>query len=228
VAEGNLTAKPFNLGLKAVIDGLRAFRIFRYSNGVITPGPMHRSGTTLDSLSQSWNRNNDGTADDITTTIINRFGESWPRARQVFHMNPGWPQYVATNGTIVEEIEHDGMHDVYVEFNLPAGGTVPLRVEGQYPLDAQADLPALVRLSAAPNPLLRGGVATLSFSLPKDAVAELVVYDVAGRRVATLTSGVQAAGPHAVRWNAAGAAGVYLVRLDALGTRRTAKLVVLP
>jgi hypothetical protein len=228
VAEGNLAAKPFNLGLKAVIDGLRTFRIFRYSNGVITPGPMHRAGTTLDSLSQSWNRNNDGTADDITTTIINRYGESWPRARQVFHMNPGWPTYVATNGTVVQEIEHDGMHDVYVEFNLPASGNLQVRVEGTYPLDVAADLPAPVRLSAGPNPLVHGGAATLSFTLPATCDVDLGVYDVAGRRVASLASGTLPLGPHTVRWNASVAAGMYLVRLDALGARRTVKLIVLP
>jgi hypothetical protein len=43
VPEGNRTAKPFNLGLQSVID-YRAFRLFRVSNGVITPGPMHHSG----------------------------------------------------------------------------------------------------------------------------------------------------------------------------------------
>src|SRR5207253_3220773 len=162
VAEGNRTAKPFNLGLQSVIDGKRTFRIFRYANGVITPGPMHHAGTTLDSLSQSWNRENDGTADDITTTIINRYGESWEHARQVFHMNPGWPSYVATNGTVVQELDHDGMHDVYVEFTLPASGTVPLRVEGVYPLAVQGEPGTRLLLRApAPNPLPRGSEATI-------------------------------------------------------------------
>jgi hypothetical protein len=229
VAEGNRTAKPFNLGLQAVIDGLRSFRIFRYSNGVITPGPMHHAGTALDSLSQSWNRNNDGTADDITTTIINRYGESWPRARQVFHKNPGWPTYVATNGTVVQEIEHDGMHDVYVEFNLPASSNLQVRVEGTYPLDVPREELAqgVVLRAPVPNPIAQGGTAAIAFTLPAPADGvDLGVFDVAGRRIATLASGSLAAGPHHVSWTADGVAGVCFLRLSALGGVRVAKLVV--
>jgi len=231
VAEGNRTVKPFNLGLQSVIDGKRTFRTFRYSNGVITPGPMHHAGTTLDSLSQSWNRNNDGTADDITTTIINRYGESWPNARQVFHMNPGWPTYVATNGTVVQELDHDGMHDVYVEFTLPASGTIALRVEGTYPLGVPGDLSTRVELRApAPNPVPRGSEATLAFTLPARADdLDLGVFDVKGRRVATLARGPVSVGPHAERWNASGfPAGLYFVRLRAFGAERVAKLALLP
>ena len=235
VAEGNRTAKPFNLGVQAVIDGRRAFRTFRYANGVITPGPMHRAGGTatvpLDSLSQSWNRENDGTADDITTTIINRYNESWHHARQVFHMKPGWPAYAATNGTIVQELEHDGMHDVYVEFTLPANGTIQLRVEGTYPLDVpQPDLASRVMLSAPmPNPLVRGGAATITFTLPSSAEnVDLAVFDVSGRRIATLARGDLKAGPQSARWDGAAAPGLYFVRLAALGATRVAKVALLP
>jgi hypothetical protein len=228
VAEGNRTAKPFNLGLQAVIDGLRTFRIFRVANGVITPGPMHHAGTALDSLSQSWNRNNDGTADDITTTIINRYGETWEHARQVFHMKTGWPMYVATNGTIVQEFEHDGMRDVYVEFTLPASTTVPLRVYGMTPLDVPAgELAGRVELRApAPNPVTHGSRTTIAFTLPAAGAIDLGVFDIGGRRVVTLESGRLAAGPHALHWDAAGAAGVYFVRLAAFGTTRTVRFVV--
>jgi hypothetical protein len=144
-------------------------------------------------------------------------------------MNPGWPQYVATNGTIVEEIEHDGMHDVYVEFNLPAGGTVPVRVEGQYPLNVpHADLALGVVLRApAPNPVPRGGTAAIAFTLPAPADGvDLGVFDVAGRRIATLASGSLKAGPHRIAWTADGVAGVCFLRLSALGGIRVAKLVV--
>ena len=238
VAEGNRAAKPFNLGLQAVIDGRRTFRIFRVSNGVITPGPMHHSGGTatvpLDSLSWSWNAPNDGTAASITTTVNNRFPEAWNYARIVFHMQPGFATYAATNGTIAQELDHDGMHDVYVDFVAPSSGTIQVSVTGSGTVDVSPHaLAEGVRLErAAPNPLVRGAAATVAYSLPVSGDADLSVFDVAGRRVATLFRGRAAAGPHAARWDGLDAAGrrvpggLYLLRLEALGARRAVKLAL--
>jgi len=69
-------------------------------------------------------------------------------------------------------------------------------------------------LSNGPNPFR--DATTVRFTLPEATDVALEVYDALGRRVATLASGVQTAGEHSVRWNAAGAAaGVYVVRLHA-------------
>jgi hypothetical protein len=47
-----------------------------------------------------------------------------------------------------------------------------------------------------------------------------VICDVLGREVAVLTEGVESAGVHEVRWNAAGhASGVYYARVEAAGLR---------
>jgi hypothetical protein len=234
VAEGNRAAKPFNLGLQAVIDGRRTFRIFRVSNGVITPGPMHHSGGTasvpLDSLSMSWNAANNGTASSITTTVINRFPEAWDHARIVFHMQPGFAVYTPTNGTIARQFDHDGMHDVEVDCTLPSNGTIQVAVTGSGTIDvAPGVLAEGVQLGRpAPNPLVRGASATLTFTLPAAAPrVDCAVFDPAGRRVATLYAGPASAGPHSVAWDGAGApSGLYLLRLDALGARRTVKLAL--
>lgn len=69
----------------------------------------------------------------------------------------------------------------------------------------------------APNPARDG--FTIAWSLPSEAEVSLAVYDLAGRRLATLASGRAAAGAHSARWNwtdEAGrslAAGHYVVRL---------------
>jgi flagellar hook assembly protein FlgD len=57
-----------------------------------------------------------------------------------------------------------------------------------------------------------------TFSLPAAADVSLAIYDLAGRRVRTLASGVHAAGTHAHRWdgrNASGSQvspGLYFIR----------------
>jgi hypothetical protein len=58
------------------------------------------------------------------------------------------------------------------------------------------------------------GTGVLSYALPADGNVELAIYDVAGRRVATLVDGFASAGVHEVEWNPA-ASGVYFARLVA-------------
>jgi hypothetical protein len=87
---------------------------------------------------------------------------------------------------------------------------------------------ALAFLAPRPNPLTAG--CTLGFDLPRPADAELAIFDLGGRRVATLASGRQDAGRHRLRWDASGArvgAGIYFVRFATPGLERTARIVVL-
>jgi hypothetical protein len=90
-----------------------------------------------------------------------------------------------------------------------------------------------LRLSAArPNPAFQGA-SSVRLSLPAAADVEATVHDVAGRTVATLVSGRLPAGDHEIQWNTRGsngrraAPGVYLIQVRALGTQRTARVVVL-
>jgi hypothetical protein len=81
---------------------------------------------------------------------------------------------------------------------------------------------------AFPNPFDRA--TTVVLSLARTGPAEVGVFDVAGRHVRTLMSGVQPAGEHTVAWDGrddAGGrlnAGVYMLRLDAGGHSETRAL----
>jgi flagellar hook assembly protein FlgD len=73
----------------------------------------------------------------------------------------------------------------------------------------------------------------IAFTLPAAGRAELSVYDIAGRCVATLVDGHVEAGPHEVVWdgtNDAGepvASGVYFSSVKAHGEEHSAKMVLL-
>ena len=73
-----------------------------------------------------------------------------------------------------------------------------------------------------PNPF--NAETVLRFHLPVDGTAELVIYDVLGRRVRTLTAGFASAGNHLVRWDARDenghdvATGVYFAHLTTTAT----------
>ena len=71
--------------------------------------------------------------------------------------------------------------------------------------------------SIVPNPA--SGPVTITYRLARPGPAAIAVYDLLGRRVATLDQGVRSAGRHVVMWepNAGGwvpAAGTYIVRLQ--------------
>lgn len=86
---------------------------------------------------------------------------------------------------------------------------------------ASATVPraALAFHPITPNPFT--SETTLSFSLAERAPVELTVYDVSGRRVATVFAGERNAGDHAFHWNGVGdngnraSAGIYFCRLRA-------------
>ena len=90
--------------------------------------------------------------------------------------------------------------------------------------------PSVLALSAPTEPV--GGNVTLAFSLPTAGHVELAVFDIAGRRVATLADGATPSGTHEVVWNGSGsdgtpvASGVYFARLVADAGTESRKLLL--
>lgn len=101
------------------------------------------------------------------------------------------------------------------------------------PVEIVADLRARTAWLAAgaPNPLRTASV--FEYAAPRGESIALAVYDVTGRLVRTLASGVSDGTPQAVAWDgieeggATVASGVYLVRLMAGSRIETGKIAVL-
>lgn len=85
-------------------------------------------------------------------------------------------------------------------------------------------------LGVSPNPFR--GVGALRFALPAAGQTEIALLDVAGRRVATLSSGPLDAGVHTLPLDAARmknvASGLYWVELKSGGASAARKMIVLP
>ncbi len=111
----------------------------------------------------------------------------------------------------------------------PEGKTVELKVavgSAQY-VEGRAEqvVPQKVSLTSYPNPVRRQG--TLEYALPEAQEVTLEVYDVLGRRVATLERGRKKAGRHTARLETSRlSSGVYFGRLEAGGQTRTQKITV--
>jgi hypothetical protein len=84
----------------------------------------------------------------------------------------------------------------------------------------------------APSPTR--GPSTIVFTLPKEEDVTVGVYDLIGRRIATVASGVRSAGRHEVRWSGSTDAGnrawpgVYFVRVAAEGRSEQKSITVVP
>ena len=93
--------------------------------------------------------------------------------------------------------------------------------------DDAAGLPETFALEPAyPNPF--NPVTTLRYALPQAEHVTLEVYDMLGRRVATLVNGEQKAGRYALRFEAGDlASGVYFYRMRAGSFVETHKMILL-
>ena len=84
-----------------------------------------------------------------------------------------------------------------------------------------------------PTPNPSEGSVGLSFALPAAGRAQLSIYDLSGRLVATLFSGDAQLGQPSVTWDGRdgsgtpASSGVYFAKLQAAGETRVAKLVLI-
>ena len=98
--------------------------------------------------------------------------------------------------------------------------------------DVDEGLPAVFTLHQnQPNPF--NPATTIRFELPSAGDVRLEIYDVAGRRVATLLDGSFEAGQHAATWRGQSDAGhsvssgLYFYRLSGTGFSKTRKMLLL-
>lgn len=105
------------------------------------------------------------------------------------------------------------------------GGFSPLPlIESPLSISEGGELPRDFYLAQNyPNPF--NSTTTIQYGLPRDARIELNVFDMLGRRIATLFDGLQKRGAHKIAWSANGtASGVYVLRLTAEGISLSRKI----
>jgi len=94
----------------------------------------------------------------------------------------------------------------------------------------EAELTVVRLQRAAPNPFAQR--STITFELPTAASVDLGIFDLGGRRVATLASGMWGAGRHQAQWDGRDvhgqnqASGVFFVRLSVGRNFETRKLIL--
>lgn len=115
----------------------------------------------------------------------------------------------------------------------------PADLPGYVPQSIVPIVDATVTMSAGdlalgpPRPDPAHGMTRLDYALPRAGRVRLAVYDAAGRRVRRLLDGFEAAGARAVTWDCRDDAGrrlptgAYFARLEAIGSARVRKVIVI-
>lgn len=120
--------------------------------------------------------------------------------------------------------------------DLPKTATYEIVISvGSNPVDAPViEAPPAKFALAAPVPNPFRSQSEIRFDVPVNGGRSLVaVYDLQGRRIATLAQGEQAAGRHSLSWDGRDssgrqvAAGVYFVRLESSAVTETRKVTLL-
>ncbi len=147
-----------------------------------------------------------------------------------------WPMYCgADSPNSPYDLDHESPCTALANPSCGSMGTMGIGCENSTGIDDYTDdgvsqnlLPLVTKLQANyPNPF--NPQTTIAFDLSHEGQASVDVYDLAGRQVRNLHSGVLPAGNHQLMWNGRGAdgrmsaAGVYFFRLkteSAMDTRR--------
>ncbi len=125
-------------------------------------------------------------------------------------------------------------HDFQVDFDVPSGSSCARNQVEMRTLCPAADAGAERGIFrdvtlGVPYPSPAGGSVRVELGIPRPARVLLQAYDVTGRHVATIADRSFGAGRSVIRWEAGGLPrGVYFLRADALGVRRSRMVVLSP
>ncbi|MCC6475475.1 T9SS type A sorting domain-containing protein [bacterium] len=129
--------------------------------------------------------------------------------------------YFTTDEVVLSLVDYEGN-----PLNPPVADTVYINA---WQIAADPNdilLPSSFILSAYPNPF--NSTVTIEYQVPAPSLVSLDVFDLLGRKVASLLNEQQSSGTHSHIWNADNfSSGVYLLRLNSGTTMRTQKILLL-
>ncbi|MDG5768277.1 zinc-dependent metalloprotease [Balneolales bacterium ANBcel1] len=133
-----------------------------------------------------------------------------------FFYYPSSPETFYLRVDVTDDLNRTDMDYMQVEVVGPSGQSSPFA--GSPGEVGEKELPELFALQANyPNPF--NPSTTIRFDLPEQAFVSISVYDIMGRRVASLASSTMSAGSHNVSFDASNlSSGIYIARFTATGS----------
>ena len=227
---GNIHSSPFNLSTDNVCDGARAMRLVRVSGSSISPSEPIDAGSSGSSLRLLFDVANDGTHSEITATVDNNQPEGFEHGLIKFQVDAAHAPYEVDSGEITQTIVDGSVATCYVQVAMPSWSNtyVTISPDESSGIDDGSVTSLALMGPAFPNPAR--SYAIVSFSIAAPGHVTVRVYDVAGRRVATLLNDAVTAGSHRIEWDIADArniaSGSYVYRIESAGESVSGKIVV--
>jgi spore coat protein A len=143
---------------------------------------------------------------------------------------PGGPGYV-WHCHIVDHEDNEMMRPLFVTGPAPAAMLAQAMPAAAEPATATQPTLRFELAQSRPNPAL--GRTSISFTLPRESIVDLRVFDVTGHEVTALATGTFGPGSHSIDWNGedrdgrAVAPGAYFYRLRAGQDSQVRKLLFL-
>ncbi|MFH1844266.1 MAG: FlgD immunoglobulin-like domain containing protein [bacterium] len=167
---------------------------------------------------------------DLDAWWYNSSSQQWEQSTYVYNSTTipkEHPQFSGDDAghTTYESCDQKGQAFWYLMSSLNGWGSQHSLADSP---DARTDDAVLQQ--NFPNPF--NPVTTIEFELPAPTVVKLSIHDLAGRHVATLLDGLEAAGAHSLVWNGRDGSGrtvgsgVYYYRLDSAELTLTRKMVL--
>lgn len=226
---GSLGQPPYNLSLDNACDGDRAMRVVKVAGGAVLPQVPLAPGASGQRLRVTYAPANDGISARVTATIVNEHAQSFEDGLLRFVVQADSIPYEVDNGVLKQTVVEGATAVCYVGIPISASGIVGVSIRPG-PRPPEPPVARVTLYPASPNPARTA--ASVRYALPADADVRLKVFDLAGRKVATLADGRVGPGPNEAVWDLAGpdgrrvASGIYFVKLEAGGESVTGKIVV--
>ncbi len=177
--------------------------------------------------------------EDAWRVEVTNNGADWVALENTLESNAAWQRmefelsaYVNLTGSVqLRFVATDGGLNSLVEAGVDDFG-LDANFGSTTAVNDGPELPAVLALGDAyPNPF--NPATRITFALPRASEVDLAVYDISGRRVATLMSGMVDAGHHEVVWQGRDdrggvvSSGVYFSRLISGAEMQTRKMTLL-
>jgi hypothetical protein len=122
-------------------------------------------------------------------------------------------------------------HNSAFDITISSPSIMPVQISETVSIDLEPRPGVVTRLGASPTPA--SGEVRFSMELARAADVELTIFDVAGRKIATVYKGRLEAGISECRWNGDGSSGpvsggIYFARLSSPDGSSQARLVMRP
>jgi hypothetical protein len=205
----------------------------RVSGAGVEPTEPISAGSNGGNLRVQYGGPNDGTATELTATVTNNQPEDFEHGRIRFLMDAASAPYLADAGELVQTVIDGDIATCYVDVAFPSGSAVSVTVSPDESSGVGGASSSEFVLAGPPTPNPATEAAQIGFSLARETVVRVNIYDVTGRCLARIWNAPLPRGEHRVTWDlrtddgSEVASGIYFFAVESSAERASGRLVVL-